>query len=120
MSTTIAWTLRCRVKAGTVDELCSLVHDLVASSEEEPGTQRYEWFVDDDATTAHIYERYADSAAALAHLETFGEQFAERFSARANPMDFVVYGDPTGPLRDALEAFNPTYMRQLGGFARSS
>jgi hypothetical protein len=48
MSTTIAWTLRCRVKAGTVDELCSLVHDLVASSEEEPGTQRYEWFVDDD------------------------------------------------------------------------
>ena len=49
----------------------------------EPGQQIFEWFTDDQ--DVHIYERYQDSAAALAHVQRFVENFASRFLSLCTP-----------------------------------
>lgn len=59
---------------------------------------------------AHIDERYADSAATLAHLIKFREIFAKRFVAAVEPKRLVVYGTPNEKVKESLTAANPVYM----------
>jgi quinol monooxygenase YgiN len=96
----------------------SVVNDLVASTKNEPDARNYEWFASGDKKKIHLYERYTDSAAALAHLETFNEKFAQRLLATVDPARMVVYGDPTSEARKVLDGFGAIYMAQIGGFAR--
>jgi hypothetical protein len=66
----------------------------------------------------HLYERFADSAATLAHLGTFGEKFAGRFLAAVDPTRLTVMGSPSDEAKAALSGFGPTYLGPFGGFAR--
>ena len=103
------------------DELESfraLMREMVASTRGEAGALAYQWFVGDDGTTVHIYERYASSAALMEHLQNFGVKFAERFLAAVDPMRFVVYGTPSDEVQGGPSAFGPTYLRPFGGFVR--
>ena len=54
----------------------------------------------------------------MIHLESFRQNFAERFMAAVTPTRLVVYGDPSGEVRAALSAFGAVHMAQIGGFAR--
>jgi hypothetical protein len=54
----------------------------------------------------------------MVHLVAFGQNFAERFFAILKPTRFVVYGSPNQAVKDALAAFNPTYMVSAAGFSR--
>ena len=36
------------------------MNEMVESTQAEPETLSYDWFVSDDRSTVHIYERYAD------------------------------------------------------------
>jgi len=38
--------------------------------------------------------------------------------ANGDATGFVVYGNPSNELKDALEAFGGTYMSPIGGFTR--
>ena len=119
MSDTVHWLLALNIKEGELDNFRALVTEMVdATKANEPGTLNYEWFVSDDEKTCHIYERYADSAATMAHLATFGQDFAERFMAVLEPVQFVVYGNPNDEVRAALVAFGAVHMSQFAGFAR--
>ena len=80
-----------------------------------PGTTHYEWF--SDGSTVHVYERYVDSAAVMAHLATFAT-FADRFMVLFAPTRFTVYGAPSDEVKEALAAFSPTYLPAVGGFSR--
>ena len=71
---------------------------------------RYARFVSADDTTVEVYERYADSASALEHLETFSTRFGSRFLTMVERRRFTVCGNPTAKLREALDRFGPTYM----------
>jgi quinol monooxygenase YgiN len=95
-----------------------LVEELVASTKQEPGTLIYEYFLSADETVLHIYERYSDSAAAVAHLKTFGEKFAGRFLELATPTRFSVYGEPSEEAKAVLDGFGATYLGTFAGFAR--
>jgi quinol monooxygenase YgiN len=53
------------------------MNDMVESTKAEPGALNYEWFISEDGTSCHIYERYADSAAAMVHMGHF-PAFSER------------------------------------------
>ncbi len=119
MSETVQWVLELAIKQGELDIFKALMNDMVeATQANEPNTTNYEWFISDDDQTCHIYERYADSAATMTHLASFGENFAERFLAVVAPTRFVVYGNPSVEVREALAGFGPLYMGQIGGFAR--
>lgn len=118
MPETISWNVQMSVREGCLDSARDLMNEMVAATQEEPGTLGYEWFLSEDGRTCHIYERYADSEAAVAHLGSFGSRFAERFLACFEPTTLSVYGDPSADARTALDAFGASYLGWFGGFHR--
>ena len=119
MSSDVFWMLELGIRPGQLDALKALMSEMVAATQaNEPGTLNYEWFISEDETQCHIYERYRDSAAVMTHLGSFGQHFAERFLAALEPKRLVVYGDPNEEARAALAGFGAVHMAFLGGFAR--
>ena len=64
-----------------------------------------------------LYERYADSAAALAHLRQFERNFAKRFLEMVDRTRFTVLGNPGDELRAVLDRFGAMYLKPFGDFA---
>ena len=89
-----------------------------STKKNEAGTLNYEWFLSDDKKICHLYERYKDSSAVLAHLGTFGEKIMGRFMECLEPKKFTVYGNPESNVKEALTAFGPVYMPPSMGFVR--
>ena len=119
MSDAVHWLLALDIKEGELGNFKALVKEMVdATKTNEPGALIYEWFVSDDEKTCHIYERYADSAATMVHLAAFGQNFAERFMGVLEPVQLVVYGNPSDEVRAALAGFGAVHMSQIAGFAR--
>ncbi len=119
MSDHVYWILEVTVKPGEADNFTAVMNDMVeATQANEPDTLNYEWTLSADGATCHIYERYADSAAVMTHLASFGANFADRILAAVEPTRFTVYGDPSTDVREALGAFGPAYMTPCAGFSR--
>ena len=119
MSEHVDLVLETDVNPGQLEALRTLMDEMVeATKANEPGTLNYEWHVSDDGSTCHLYERYVDSDAVMAHLGAFGANYAERFMAALTPTAFTVYGRPNTAVREALSAFGPRYLGPFGGFAR--
>jgi quinol monooxygenase YgiN len=118
MKENISWIFELTLPTGNHIRLKELMVELVESSMNEPGTLSYEWTLNEDNTVCHIHERYADSESAIVHLQTFTEKFAARLLALGAATGFVVYGNPSAPLKEALEGFSGTYMAPIGGFTR--
>ncbi len=118
MSDVVSWVVEVSIKSGQLDNFKALVEELVQSTRNEPNTLAYEWFLGGDNSSCHIYERYADSAATMTHLGTFGEKFAERLLSVVDITRFTVYGAPNDEVKGVLGGFGATFMGQLNGFAR--
>ena len=119
MSDVVHWVVELNIKDGALEDLKAVMNDMAAATKaNEPGTTHYEWFISGDGKRLHIYERYADSAAVLTHLKTYGETFADRFLATVEPARLVVYGDPSSEARMMLARLGAIHMKQIGGFAR--
>ena len=86
---------------------------MVESTQVEPGTLSYDWWVSEDGSAVHIYERYADSDALVTHITGFGEKFAGRFLAMVDPGRFTVYGEPNDEARESDERLQPDVPRKL-------
>ena len=119
MNNNVYWIVELSVKDGELDNFQSLMTEMVdATQANEPGTLNYEWTISEDSKIVHIYERYADSAAAVTHMVTFGEKYAERFMAAVDQTRFVVYGNPNNEAKAVLEGVGAVFMLPFGGFAR--
>ncbi len=118
MTTEVSWQVELAVKPGKLEDFRALTREMVESTRGEPGVLIYERFVSEDGKVVHIYERYADSAAALAHLRMLGEQFAGRFLGMVDRTRFTVFGTPSDAVRGVLDGFGATYLGPFGGFAR--
>ncbi len=89
-----------------------------ATQENEKGTLSYEWSVSDDNKTCYIFERYTDSAAAMIHVKSFAEHFAERFNKALEIKTFVYFGKPNEEVNKALSDAGGVYNKSIGGFTR--
>lgn len=119
MGTDVIWLLETTVDPKRSDEFHALMEEMVrATKDNEPGTLAYEWSVSEDGTRCHLYEHYADSAAAMTHIDTFGERFADRFMDLLTPTRLVLYGAPSPEVKRALAPMNPELMPPVGGFTR--
>ncbi len=118
MSAAISWVLELAIKADDFHEVSSLMSEMVSATQNEPGALIYEWTINDDENHCHIYERYADSEAAMTHIRNFGEHFASRFMTTFEPTRWVVYGEPTEDVREALARNGALFMSPIGGFDR--
>ena len=117
MSTPISWLLEVAILPGQLENFKTVARDLIAVTEKEKGTLAYEWNLSADETACDIYERYQDSEAMIAHVESFGN-FAERFLKACRPTRFHVYGAPSESAKAQLADLQPLYFNHLGGFSR--
>lgn len=115
----VFWRFEVAIKDGKLDELKDLIEEMSdASRANEPGTLIYQWTISDGDKAAEVHERYANSDAALGHLASFNENFADHLMALVEPTGMTVYGSPSAALRKQLEGADPVYMGVMGGFAR--
>ncbi len=114
----VSWVLEANVKPGELDTFRALMEEMVEGTSAEPQTLSYEWYLSDDQSTVHLYEKYADSDAMIAHVSGFVEKWAGRFMGCLDVTRFTVYGDPSAAARELLDGFGPTYLGPWGGFAR--
>ena len=107
------------VTVDQMDKFKPLIQKLVAATEKEPGALQYEYNVGEDQKTVDIYERYADTNAAMSHLgATFGPNFSKDFFALAKPTRWVMYGTPSDDFKKANADFHPVYMTPFDGFTK--
>jgi quinol monooxygenase YgiN len=119
MTETVCWILEVAIKKGELEGFRTLMNEMVEKTKaSESGTLNYEWSISADQEACHIFERYRDSAAAMAHIKSFGEQFAERFLAVVEPSRMVIYGNPNEEVKAALSGFGALFMTPFGGFVR--
>lgn len=119
MTKHVYWLLELSIKEGHLDQLRELMGEMSSATQnDEPDALNYEWWISEDESTCHIYERYSDSAAVMVHLGNFGSKFAERFMGHVDPTGFKVYGDANDDVKAALTDFGPQYLTGLGGFTR--
>jgi quinol monooxygenase YgiN len=114
----VSWVIDLAVKPGKLDAFTELMEEMVAGTSTEPQTLAYEWYISEEGSTVHIYEKYADSDATVKHVTGFVEKWAERFTGCVDVNRFVVYGDPSAGAREMLAGFGPEYLGPWGGFSR--
>jgi quinol monooxygenase YgiN len=117
MSDQVSWRVELAVKAGQLDNFRALTGEIVESTRGEPGVLSYERFVSEDGRVVHVYERYADSASALAHSRKFEMKFGRRFLTMVERTRFTVFGTPSDGLREVLDRLGATYLTPFGDFA---
>ncbi len=117
MSKNIIWTVEGTIKEGQFEDLTSLMEEMVETVQKEPGTLNYEWTLGDDGESLHVYERYRDVDATIAHLSTWAI-FADRFTSVVDITRFVVFSELPSSLQDAVGGLKPIYMKPIGGFAK--
>ena len=114
----VSWVVQCAVKDGQLDVFKELMKEMVAGTRDEPGAVSYEWFISDDGSTMHLYEKYVDSDAAIAHLTGFMANWAGRFMGCVDVKGFTVYGNPSDAAREVMAPMGAKYLASWGGFAR--
>lgn len=117
MDGSVSWVVEGVVGPGQLEAFRTLMHEMVAATHADPGALTYEWFVSEASGAACLYERYADSAAAMAHIATYAT-FAERFEAALDVTGFTVMGTPSEEVLAALGVSPEDCLAPFGGFAR--
>ena len=112
----VFWRIEVEVLPGKLQEFHALVRELIASSEQEPGTLEYDWFFDAENKVCHTYERYQDSAAVAQHTRTFGAQFAERFTNCCRQIGLDVCGNPNETAKTLLGQYGANFFTKWSGF----
>jgi quinol monooxygenase YgiN len=118
MSEHISWHVELQVKAGQLEALRALTTEMVQATKTERGALIYERYISEDRQIVHVFERYVDAHAAVAHLIAFGKMYGERFSKLVDRKRFTVFGTPTAELREILGPLGATYAGTFAGFSR--
>ena len=114
----VSWVVECAVKEGQLDTFEELMGEMVQGTSAEPGTLAYEWYISEDGSTVHIFEKYASSEDTIAHVTGFLEKWAQRFTGAVDIAKIVVYGDPSPAAREILDGWGAIYLGPWGGFSR--
>ncbi len=115
----VHWIFEVTIKRGQLQNLKDLIAEMVAHTKaNEPETLGYDWVVSADGAIGQVFERYASSEAALAHLATFNRDYAERLGTMVDLARHTVYGHPSVALEQAIAGSKPVYFETVAGFRR--
>jgi len=106
-----------RGKQTEFERLVKKISDIVRRS--EPGTRKYEWFLDEKRNRCIVIESYDSSISGLAH--TSGEaviKILPEVLKIAKIIRFDVCGRPTKQLLDELADVKPSVYRFIAGYSR--
>ena len=118
MSESISWHVELEVKPGRMDAFRALTDMMVEATKSESGALIYERYIGDENRSVHVYERYVDCAAAVAHLKVFGARYGQEFASLIERRSFTVFGTPTPELKQILDPLGAIYCARLAGFSR--
>ena len=120
MSEQVSWRVEVALRPENIDGFRTLINEMVQSTQNnEPDTLLYEWSISEDGTSAHSYETYAHSAAAIIHIDAFGDHFATRFAALAERTHLIVFGNPDDEVRARLSQAGGILTTPIKGFRRT-
>lgn len=114
-SEAIAWQVELAVLPERLDAFCALTACMTAAAAGEEGVLVYERYLDADARIVYAMERYADSRAAVAHLQAFRKNFAAAFENLAERRRFLVFGTPSAELHALLADYGATFLNRMDG-----
>lgn len=117
MSKEVSWHVDLAIKPGKIESFQALTREMVEAARDESGVLSYQRFISEDGKQVHVYERYADSAAALAHLRNFAKNFGQRYLTMVERRRFTVLGRPNDELREVLDQFGAIYLTPFGDIA---
>jgi quinol monooxygenase YgiN len=114
------WIVEFSINRGGIEEfekLAKEMSDMVRRF--EPGTRKYEWFLDKKRNKCVIIESYDGSVSAMAHIR--GEavkKIFHRILKTAKISRFEVCGDPSEELIKELVDVDAKIYSFIGGFSR--
>ena len=116
----IIFAINADIVDGKAESFRSLLEDMVpAVKASEPNTMRYQYFINSDDTKLTLIEVYPDNEAALFHMTAFGSSpFADEFLASIMITSFVVAGNASAALMEAVEPFTTDNRPFTQGFIR--
>jgi quinol monooxygenase YgiN len=116
MQDQVSWWVELTLGAGQLADFERITGEMVEAARHETGVLSYQRFISDDRTTVHVYERYADSGSAGAHLRRFDETFADRFAGMVRRRRFTVFGRPSEELKRLLDRYGAVYLEPFARF----
>ena len=103
---------RFKIHPGKIDEFKRLSGNCMElARSKDPGTIRYDVFLNDDETEAVVYEEYESSEAAVKHFENMGDNADAIF--KIVDMEGETWGEPNGELRKGLEEHGVRILKPL-------
>ena len=116
----IIFAINADIVNGKAESFRSLLKEMVpAVKASEPNTIRYQYFLNSDNTKLTLIEVYPNSEAAVFHMTAFGvSPFAEEFLASINITSFVVAGNASAELMEAVAPFTSDNRPFVQGFIR--
>ena len=116
----IIFAINADIVDGKAESFRSLLKEMVpAVKASEPNTIRYQYFLNSDNTKLTLIEVYPNSEAAVFHMTAFGvSPFAEEFLASINITSFVVAGNASAELMEAVAPFTSDNRPFVQGFIR--
>lgn len=113
-------TLHVTIKEERKEEFKGLSEDMSKAVENnEPGTTRYQFFLNDDQTQCVVNESYVNLEAALAHLKGVASQtILPKIFDACKVNRFEVYGEINDDLKKALGNMGGVNYHLLTGFSR--
>lgn len=113
----ISWQVELAIAPDRFDSFRALTNEMIESTRLEGGVLVYERFLSQDGGKIFIYERYTNSDAAISHLRSFQDKFADAFGRLVKRERFIVFGTPNDELKGMLSGFDATFMRPIAGFS---
>lgn len=94
---------RMGVKPENVEKLKALAAEGCKVAADEPGTLTFDCYYSEEHGSLVLLETYADSSAFLSHMQADGhDEFLGSLMALIDSVEFVVLGEPTAVLAEAL------------------
>jgi quinol monooxygenase YgiN len=106
--------VRGRIHEGKQAEFAATVAEGMAKVKaEEPGTERWEFYISPDGREVVTFESYRDSNAMLAHLANLGETIGKLMSL--TDVTIEMFGSPSPELAQATAPFVKSVYPEMQG-----
>ena len=116
---TVLLALDLTINAGQEDAFERIAQEMVAGSNNEPGTLGYEWFLSADRRRYRLIESYRNADAVLAHFNgPVVHELVPKLLGTAGVAGFEVYGDPGPKVREMLAGFGAEIFEHRYGLDR--
>ena len=107
------------IHEGKLVEFEAIAKQMVAVSEQEPGTLGYHFVLSADRTHCRLIEGYTDQVAITAHFEGPAvRQFVPQMLLVASPVRMEIYGDPGAKVAAMAAGFGSEIFTAWQGFDR--